>query len=67
MSGFSITLRSAEDQAAFDRLREVLTEALGLDWHGMAGEPDGCEVAADCAEALWSAGFRMKDTPSRAH
>lgn len=55
----SIEIRSPEDQRAFERLRETLTKSLGLDWAAMAGAPDGWEVADDCAEDLWRAGFRM--------
>jgi hypothetical protein len=35
-----------------EQLRSVLVTTLGLDWRGMAGEPDGCEVADDCMAAL---------------
>lgn len=58
---FVIVLRSPDQQAEFDKLRAVLTTTLGLDWLGMPGEPDGSDIAADCAEELWAAGFRLRD------
>lgn len=53
-------VRTPQEQVEFDRLRAILTLTLGLDWKGMPGEPDGREVANDCAETLWSAGFRCE-------
>lgn len=58
---WSIVIRNAAEQATFDCLLAVVTKTLQLDWRGMPGEPDGEEIALDCAEALWRAGFRTTD------